>query len=123
MPRLIKHPTHIPAAGSPPKKIRELIGRLSSGTTGVSIAWMESPAGWSEPSQRPEFTEYTVVLAGTLRMETDDEVLEAQAGQALVAEAGARVRYSTPNPEGASYIAICMPAFSADTVHREEAGA
>ena len=102
------------------KKIEEFAGRVSSGHEGVSIARMGSPAGWEEPAQRPEFAEITVVLKGMLRVEHGEGVLEARAGQAIVADPGEWVRYSTPEPGGAEYIAICVPAFSPDIVHREE---
>lgn len=120
MPRHIEKPTRITAAGNKPKLIDEYIGRVNSGTGALSIAHMRSPGGWTEPRQRPEFTEYTVVLAGLLRVEHDGGVIEVRAGQAVVAEPGERVRYSTPLAEGAEYIAVCLPAFSPDTVHRED---
>jgi quercetin dioxygenase-like cupin family protein len=117
MPRHIDKPTRITAAGSKPKLIDEYVGRVNSGTAALSIAHMRSPAGWSEPRQRPQFTEYTVVLSGTVRVEYDGGTLDVQAGQAVIAEPGERVRYSTP--DGAEYIAVCLPAFSPDTVQRE----
>ncbi len=119
MPRLLLQPTRIHAHGEPPKVIEEFVGRMNSQTAELSIARMVSPSGWSEPAQRPEFNEYTIVLRGTLRVETDEDVFEAGEGQAILVEAGERVRYSTPGPEGAEYIAVCVPAFSPETVHRE----
>ncbi len=106
------------AAGDPPKLIDEFAGRASNGEERVSVARMRSPAGWSEPGQRPEFDEYTVVLAGSLNVETEDGALEVPAGKAILTRAGEWVRYSTP--EGAEYLAVCLPAFSPDTVHRDE---
>lgn len=120
MPRLIAEATRIAAAGNRPKQIREYIGRVNSGTAELSIAHMTSPAGWVEPGQRPAFDEYTLVLAGALHVETaDGATLVVRAGQAVVTEAGEWVRYSTPEPEGADYIAVCLPAFSPETVHRD----
>jgi mannose-6-phosphate isomerase-like protein (cupin superfamily) len=119
MPHLIAAPHRIQAAGNKPKLIDEYVGRVATGTTGVSIAHMRSPSGWEEPGQRPEFDEYTVVLEGTLRVEHEGGVLEVGAGQAVITPAGEWVRYSTPGPEGASYIAVCLPAFAPDTVHRD----
>ena len=120
MPRHIEKPTRITAAGNKPKLIDEYVGRVNSGTGALSIAHMRSPGGWSEPRQRPQFTEYTVVLAGLLRVEHDGGAIDVRAGQAVVAEPGEWVRYSTPQAEGAEYIAVCLPAFSPDTVHRED---
>ncbi len=119
MPKLIAKPTRIEAAGNKPKLIDEHVGRVSSGTSGVSIAHMRSPGGWQEPGQRPEFDEYTVVLRGTLRVEHEGGVIDVAAGQAIVTSKGEWVRYSTPDAEGAEYIAVCLPAFSPDTVHRD----
>ena len=119
MPTLISTPTQITAAGNKPKIIREYIGRVNSGTSAVSIAHMTSPTGWLEPGQRPEFDEYTLVLKGTLRVEHEQGTIDVAAGQAIITHAGEWVRYSTPQPEGADYIAICLPAFSMDTVHRD----
>ena len=116
--RLIEMPTVIKAAGNPPKEIREFIGRANSGTHEVSIAKMISPAGWSEPGQRPEFSEYTVVLKGALHAQFKDREVVVKAGQALIVQAGEWVKYSTP--DGAEYIATCIPAFSPQTVHRDE---
>ncbi|MBW3599499.1 MAG: cupin domain-containing protein [Planctomycetes bacterium] len=119
MPRLIAEPTVVTAAGNKPKRIEEFAGRVSSGHENVSIARMISPGGWEEPAQQPEFEEITVVLRGTLRVESEDGVLEVAAGQAVIAQPGERVRYSTPGEEGAEYIAVCLPAFSPHTVHRD----
>lgn len=119
MPRLIQSPTVIPAAGAPPKIIREHVGRVNSQTTAVSVAHMSSPAGWVEPGQRPEFDEYTLVLSGCLRLEFDGGAMEVRAGQGVVTARGEWVRYSTPHEGGADYIAVCVPAFSPDTVHRD----
>lgn len=119
MPRLIAKPVVVPAAGEPPKIIEEFVGRVSSGTAGVSIARMRSPAGWQEPGQAPEFDEYTLVLAGHLRVESRTSVLEAAAGQAVIVARGEWVRYSTPHPGGAEYLAVCLPAFSPQSVHRD----
>ena len=119
MPTLISTPTQITAAGNKPKIIREYIGRVNSGTSAVSIAHMTSPTGWLEPGQRPEFDEYTLVLKGTLRVEHEQGTIDVAAGQAIITHAGEWVRYSTPQPEGADYIAVCLPAFSMDTVHRD----
>jgi mannose-6-phosphate isomerase-like protein (cupin superfamily) len=119
MPQLIPMPTLITAAGNKPKLIREYIGRVNSKTAAVSVAHMQSPSGWLEPGQRPEFDEYTVVLGGALRVESESGTLDVQAGQAVIAKAGEWVRYSTPGPDGAEYIAICLPAFSPETVQRD----
>lgn len=121
MPRLLEGPTLVQAAGDPPKRIEEYFGRVNSGDAHVSIARMRSPHGWREPGQRPEFRELTVVLAGVLRVEYEDGAFEVGAGQAVVTEAGEWVRYSTPHAAGAEYIAVCLPAFSPDTVHRDGA--
>lgn len=120
MPTHIATPTRIQAAGNPPKLIEEFVGRVNSRTTAVSIAHMRSPSGWSEPRQRPEFHEYSIVLKGTLRVEHDGGTIDVHAGQAISAAPGEAVRYSTPLADGAEYIAVCLPAFSPDTVHREE---
>ncbi len=119
MAKLIDQPTRIEAAGNKPKLIDEFFGRVNSGTTEISIARMQSPSGWQEPGQTPEFDEYTVVLKGMLRVETKDGTLDVHAGQGVLTIRGEWIRYSTPNPEGAEYIAICLPAFSPDTVHRD----
>ena len=120
MAKLISAPTVIPAAGQPPKIIEEFFGRVNSATAQVSIAKMTSPSGWREPGQTPEFAEYTVVLRGELQVETRSENFKVAAGQGIVVEAGEWVRYSTPGSEGAEYLAICLPAFSSATVHRDE---
>jgi quercetin dioxygenase-like cupin family protein len=119
MVKLILAPTVIPAAGEPPKIIEEFVGRVNSQTTGVSIAKMTSPTGWREPGQTPEFDEYTVVLRGELHVETHAAIHKLAAGQAIIVEAGEWVRYSTPGADGAEYIAVCVPAFSPATVHRD----
>ncbi len=119
MPRLISAPSRVPAAGTRPKIIEEFVGRVNSGTASVSIARMTSPPGWVEPGQTPQFDEYTVVLRGTLRVEGKDGALDVGAGQAVHAPRGEWVRYSTPGPEGAEYVAVCVPAFSPDTVRRD----
>ncbi|MFZ0829242.1 MAG: cupin [Verrucomicrobiia bacterium] len=119
MPTLIETPTRIQSAGNKPKLIDEFIGRVNSGTAEVSVARMRSPGGWIEPGQTPEFDEYTVVLAGRLRVESKEGSLEVAAGQAVITRAGEWIRYSTPDPEGAEYIAVCLPAFSPQTVHRD----
>jgi mannose-6-phosphate isomerase-like protein (cupin superfamily) len=115
----VARPTRIHAAGEPPKVIEEFFGRVNSATDEISVARMKSPAGWSEPGQTPEFDEYTVVLAGTLRVETRDGVLDIAGGEGVITRAGDWVRYSTPHANGAEYIAVCVPAFSPDTVHRD----
>jgi mannose-6-phosphate isomerase-like protein (cupin superfamily) len=120
MPSLIEKPTVVQAAGSKPKLIEEFIGRVNTGTNGVSIAHMTSPEGWLEPGQRPEFDEHTVVLKGMLRVQTETETIDVHAGQAVTVRAGEWVQYSTPEAEGAEYIAVCMPAFSMESVHRDE---
>ncbi len=119
MPRRIESPSRIEAAGNKPKLIDEYIGRLVSGDEGVSIARMRSPGGWVEPGQTPEFDEYTIVLKGMLRVEHEGGVMEVSAGQAVIASRGEWIRYSTPVEEGAEYIAVCIPAFSPDTVRRD----
>jgi mannose-6-phosphate isomerase-like protein (cupin superfamily) len=120
MPRLIESPTVMPAAGNKPKRIEEYAGRVNSGHAGVSVARMVSPQGWLEPGQRPDFEEITVVLRGLLRVEHEAGVLDVRAGQAVIASPGEWVRYSSPEPDGAEYVAICLPAFSMDTVHRDD---
>jgi len=119
MPTHLKGPTVVTAAGNKPKLIREYVGRVNSKTEGVSVAHMKSPGGWVEPGQRPEFDEYTVVLAGVLRVEHEKGSLDVKAGEAVIAHRGEWVRYSTPGAEGAEYIAVCLPAFSIETVHRD----
>ena len=120
MATLIETPTEIAAAGNKPKVIEEFIGRVNSGTQEVSIARMRSSEGWSEPGQRPTFDEYTVVLAGTLRLEMEDQTLDVHAGQAAIVPQRQWVRYSTPHEGGAEYVSVCVPAFSLETVHREQ---
>lgn len=120
MPRLIDAPAVVQAAGTKPKHIEEFAGRVNSGHTGVSVARMQSPSGWQEPGQRPDFEEITVVLRGMVRVEYTDGVMDVRAGQAVVTSPGEWVRYSTPGPDGAEYIAVCLPAFSPATVHRDE---
>jgi mannose-6-phosphate isomerase-like protein (cupin superfamily) len=119
MPRLIARPTQIEAAGEPPKIIREYVGRVNSATSAVSVAHMKSPCGWTEPRQTPEFDEYTLVLSGVLRVEHEGGAFEVAAGQAVITARGEWVRYSSPGKDGAEYIAVCLPAFSPDTVHRD----
>ena len=119
MPTLIPQPTVIAAAGNKPKRIEEYAGRVNSGHTGVSVARMLSPEGWEEPGQRPEFEEITVVLSGLLRVDHEGGTLDVRAGQAVVASPGEWIRYSSPEPGGAEYVAICLPAFSPATVHRD----
>jgi len=122
-PRMAKHiekPTVIQSAGNKPKRIEEFVGRVNSGTAGTSVARMTSPPGWVEPGQTPEFDEYTLVLRGALRVETRVGVLDVSAGQAVHTPRGEWVRYSTPHSDGAEYVAVCVPAFSPDTVHRDE---
>ena len=119
MPTHIKQPSVIEAAGNKPKRIEEYIGRVNSKTSGVSVARMQSPSGWVEPGQTPEFEEYTIVLRGSLRVTTRDGVVDVAAGEAIITHPGEWVQYSTPGPDGAEYIAVCLPAFSMDTVHRD----
>jgi predicted enzyme related to lactoylglutathione lyase/quercetin dioxygenase-like cupin family protein len=117
--RLVEAPAVVEAAGNLPKRIEEFIGRVRSGTEALSVARMKSPPGWQEPGQTPEFDEYTLVLAGSLRVETRGETFDVRAGQAVHAPAGGWVRYGTPGPEGAEYVAVCVPAFSPAIVHRD----
>ncbi len=119
MPKLIKAPARVEAAGQPPKRIDEYIGRVNSEHDHVSIAHMRSPGGWTEPGQRPEFEEITLVLQGALKVEHEHGVMEVTAGQAVVVSPGEWVRYSTPDPAGAEYVAVCLPAFSLDAAHRD----
>jgi len=119
VPRLIAAPAVVAAAGSKPKVIEEYVGRVNSGHESVSVARMKSPAGWEEPGQRPEFEEVTVVLAGLLKVEHEGGAIEVRAGQAIVAAPGEWVRYSSPEPGGAEYVAVCLPAFAPHTVHRD----
>lgn len=125
MPRLVASPSVVQAAGEPPKQIEEFVGRVNTGDPEVSVARMRSPGGWQEPGQRPTFREVTLVLAGMLRVEHEGGVLEVRAGQAVVTEPGEWIRYGSPEPEGAEYVAVCLPAFSPETVHRDapDAGA
>ncbi len=120
MPKLVAAPTTITSAGNKPKRIDEYVGRVNSGSADVSIAHMRSPSGWEEPAQRPAFDEYTLVLRGMLRVTHDAGVFDVRAGQAVITRAGERVRYSTPEVDGAEYVAVCLPAFSPETVRREE---
>ncbi|MGD9644070.1 MAG: cupin domain-containing protein [Pirellulales bacterium] len=119
MPTLIAQPTRIAAAGNKPKLIDEFVGRVNSDTSSLSIAQMRSPGGWVEPGQQPEFDEYTIVLRGLLRVESRDGTLDVRAGQGVLVRAGEWIRYSTPEEEGAEYVAVCLPAFSPATVHRD----
>ena len=119
MPTFIASPTIIEAAGNKPKIIREFIGRVNSSDNKISIAKMTSPGGWEEPGQTPEFDEYTLVIKGMLRVETKGRTFDINAGQAIITYAGEWIKYSTPNPEGAEYVAVCLPAFSPETVHRD----
>ncbi len=120
MPNLITKPSVVQAAGTKPKLIEEFVGRINTLSTDLSIARMKSPGGWVEPGQRPEFDEYTIVLNGLLRVATETETIDVRAGQAIAVRGGEWVQYSTPEPEGAEYVAVCLPAFSMDTVHRDE---
>ncbi len=119
MPQVILQPKTIEAAGNKPKIIEEYVGRVNTGTERLSVARMRSPGGWEEPGQTPEFDEYTVVLRGTLRVTSRENSIDVHAGQAVIAHRGEWVQYSTPGAEGAEYVAICLPAFSMDTVHRD----
>lgn len=121
MPILISTPVRVTAAGTKPKVIEEFVGRASSGASDVSIAHMVSPSGWQEPGQTPEFDEYTFVLRGAVLVESRDGVLEVHPGQVVHTRPGEWVRYSTPDPEGAEYVAICLPAFAPEIVHRDDA--
>jgi ethanolamine utilization protein EutQ (cupin superfamily) len=120
MPELIESPSRVEAAGTKPKLIDEFVGQVNTGETRVSIARMRSPDGWLEPGQRPEFDEWTLVLDGTLHVEHEGGALDVRAGQAVLVRAGEWVRYSTPEPGGAHYVAVCLPAFSPGTVHRDD---
>jgi mannose-6-phosphate isomerase-like protein (cupin superfamily) len=121
MPRLIPSPKVIAAAGNKPKRIEEFVGRVNSSDSTVSVARMTSPGGWMEPGQRPAFDEITLVLRGMVRVDSESGALEVRAGQAVITSAGEWVRYSTPEPDGAEYVvAVCLPAFSPDTVHRDQ---
>ncbi|PQO46552.1 cupin domain-containing protein [Blastopirellula marina] len=120
MPILISEPAVIEAAGNKPKVIQEFVGRVNSQTESVSIARMKSPSGWVEPGQTPEFDEYTVVLQGELTVESEGSVHQVSAGQAIIVRKGEWIRYSSPHPNGAEYLAVCLPAFSPETVHRDD---
>lgn len=122
MPTFIPSPTQISAAGNKPKIIQEFVGRVNSKTKALSVARMQSPTGWVEPGQTPEFDEYTVVLRGMLRVRHKGGTIDVRSGQAIITHKGEWVQYSTPEPDGAEYIAICLPAFSPATVHRDEEG-
>ncbi len=119
MPTIIQSPKTIEAAGNQPKIIEEFFGNVNSGTKEVSIARMQSPEGWQEPGQTPEFDEYTLVLKGNLRIETKEKIFDVKAGEAIITKSGEWVRYSTPHPDGAEYIAICLPAFTLEKAHRD----
>jgi mannose-6-phosphate isomerase-like protein (cupin superfamily) len=119
VPVHLPSPTRIVAAGSPPKAIDEYVGRVNSGTDAVSVAHMRSPSGWVEPGQRPAFDEYTVVLGGMLRVTHEGGTIDVHAGEAVIARRGEWVQYSSPGPDGAEYVAVCIPAFSPETVHRD----
>jgi mannose-6-phosphate isomerase-like protein (cupin superfamily) len=119
MPTLISRPTRIEAAGNKPKLIDEFVGRVNTRESSVSIARMTSPEGWVEPGQTPDFDEYTIVIKGMLRVEHRDGVIDVEAGQGVLVRKGEWIRYSTPGPQGAEYLAICLPAFSPETVHRD----
>lgn len=119
MAQIINAPTIIEAAGNKPKRIEEYVGRVNSKTDSLSLARMKSPGGWVEPGQTPEFAEYTLVLKGMLRVNTKTGVHELREGQALITQPGEWVQYSTPEPDGAEYVAVCLPAFSPTTVHRD----
>ena len=120
MPQLIAQPTRITSAGNKPKLIDEYVGRVNTGTAALSIAHMRSPGGWVEPGQRPEFDEYTVVLRGAVQVEFEGGQMLVTAGQGVLTKAGEWIRYSTPGEDGAEYIAVCLPAFAPETVHRDE---
>ncbi len=119
MPTLIASPTRIEASGTKPKRIDEYVGRVNSRTSGLSVAHMRSPEGWEEPGQTPDFDEYTLVLHGNLRVQHKEGLIDVAAGQGVIAHRGEWIRYSTPFAGGAEYVAICLPAFSPDTVHRD----
>jgi mannose-6-phosphate isomerase-like protein (cupin superfamily) len=119
MPDLIESPSRVQAAGTKPKLIDEYVGRVNTGEPRVSVAHMRSPEGWLEPGQRPEFDEYTIVLDGSVLVEHEGGSLQVRAGQGVLVRGGEWVRYSTPEPGGASYVSVCLPAFSPDTVHRD----
>ena len=121
MPELIENPSRVEAAGTKPKLIDEYVGRVNTTEERLSVARMSSPEGWVEPGQRPDFDEWTLVLDGTLRVEHEAGVVEVRADQAILVRGGEWVQYSTPYPGGAEYVAVCLPAFSPDTVHRDDA--
>lgn len=120
MPTLIKQPTVVAASGNKPKEIREYVGRANTKTRDVSIARMKSPSGWIEPGQQPEFNEYSIVLKGMLRVKTKEGFIDVHEGEAVIVQGGEWVQYSTPEPDGAEYVAVCLPAFSPETVHQDE---
>jgi mannose-6-phosphate isomerase-like protein (cupin superfamily) len=120
VPQIIERPSRVEAAGTKPKLIDEFVGRVNTGDERLSVARMQSPEGWLEPGQRPAFDEYTLVIDGCLRVEHEDGAADVRAGQAVLVRAGEWVRYSTPESGGAHYVAICLPAFSPDTVHRDD---
>lgn len=120
MPTLVDAPNRIAAAGHPPKRIDEFVGRVRTREESVSVAHMRSPSGWAEPGQRPDFDEHTLVLAGSLHVEYEGGAMDVRAGQAVTVRRGEWVRYSTPGPEGAEYIAVCVPAFTLEAAHRDE---
>ena len=120
MPTIIKSPTIIEAAGNKPKIIEEYFGRVNSKTAALSIAKMTSPQGWIEPGQRPEFDEYTVVLKGILQVKTENEIIDVKAGSAILTKKGEWIQYSTPHEGSVEYVAVCLPAFSPNSVHRDE---
>jgi mannose-6-phosphate isomerase-like protein (cupin superfamily) len=122
MPELIQNPSRVEAAGTKPKLIDEFVGRVNTGEDRVSVARMNSPQGWVEPGQRPDFDEWTLVLDGTLTVEHEAGSVDVRAGQGILVRGGEWVRYSTPYPGGAEYVAVCLPAFSPDTVHRDDDG-
>jgi mannose-6-phosphate isomerase-like protein (cupin superfamily) len=122
MPELIESPSRVEAAGTKPKLIDEFVGRVNTGEERLSVARMNSPEGWVEPGQRPDFDEWTVVLDGTLTVEHEAGSVDVRAGQAILVRGGEWVRYSTPYAGGAEYVAVCLPAFSPDTVHRDDDG-
>ncbi len=122
MPKLIESPSRVTAAGEPPKTIDEYVGHVNTGEARLSVAHMRSPSGWAEPGQRPAFDEFTVVLRGALRVEHDGGELTVAAGQAVHTAAGEWVRYSSPGPDGAEYVAVCLPAFTLDTARRDDEG-
>ena len=120
MPELIPQASRVEAAGTPPRLIDEFVGRVNTDEQRLSVARMRSPTGWQEPGQRPEFDEFTIVLAGMIRVEHDGGAIDVREGQAILTKAGEWIRYSTPEEGGAEYVAVCLPAFSPDTVHRDE---